>query len=120
MNSRADRRLLERVFRAGLAGVEPAQAVSRALLQPPVARLLRRARNVGVFAVGKAAAAMIRGVSGLQVTALVVLPRGYPPVEFFSAEILFASHPEPDSSSVQAALRALRFFSLFGPEDVIL
>src|SRR5207247_599305 len=83
------------------------RAVSRALGDPPVDRVLAGARRVGVFACGKAAAAMVRALPGkLRREALVVLPRGYPAKGLSSAEVLFASHPEPGASSVAAARRA--------------
>jgi hydroxypyruvate reductase len=69
--------------------------------------------------------------------ALVVLPRGYSrlalapqpavalelalaPEAALPPEVLFASHPEPDRTSVAAARRALQWFRQFGREDTIL
>lgn len=76
---------------------------------------------MGVFACGKAASAMVRGLPGrLRRGALAVLPRGYPATGLSTLEVLFSSHPEPDASSLRAARRALDFFAGFGPEDVIL
>jgi hydroxypyruvate reductase len=64
---------------------------------------------------------MVRGVPArFRRNSLVVLPRGYPAGGLSSLEVLFSSHPEPDSSSVRAARRALEYFAGFGPEDVIL
>jgi hydroxypyruvate reductase len=51
---------------------------------------------------------------------MVVLPRGYSGGGLSSVEVLFSSHPEPDSSSVRAARRALDYFESFGSRDVIL
>jgi hydroxypyruvate reductase len=121
MNEKGGRRILLRLFRRSLGGVDPRKAVSRALSWPRVSRLLGDARRVGVFACGKAASAMVRGVPvRLRRGALVVLPRGYPAAGLSSLEVLFSSHPEPDASSLRAARRALDFFAGFGPEDVIL
>ncbi len=76
---------------------------------------------MGVFACGKAAAAMLQGVPRrFRRAALAVLPRGYPAEGLSSSAVLFAAHPEPDSSSVRAARRSADFFSLFGSQDVIL
>jgi hydroxypyruvate reductase len=50
----------------------------------------------------------------------VVLPRGHSAGDPGGAEVLFASHPEPDGSSTKAARRALSFFSRFEKEDAIL
>ncbi len=51
---------------------------------------------------------------------LVIVPRGYPPPRRKESEILFASHPFPDRSSLAAARRALSFFAGFEEGDVIL
>lgn len=118
-----DRALLAGLYRAALAAVDPARAVKRTLAAPELAGRLRKAREMGVFAVGKAAGRMFAGVpAALFDRALVILPRGYggrhPAGD--RAEVRLAAHPEPDSSSVAAARRAIAFFSGFGPEDVIL
>src|SRR5260370_12842448 len=99
MNGTGGRRTLRRLFRKSLEGVAPRKAVARALARPRLAGLLGRARRVGVFACGKAASAMLLGVPArIRRNALVVLPRGYPAGGLSSVEVLFASHPEPDSS----------------------
>lgn len=118
--SRTGRRLLLSLYRAALAGADPERAVAHALQDAHVARLLRGARRIGVLAAGKAATAMVRGLSALRAPALVVLPRGYPSLRLPAAEVIFASHPEPDRGSLRAARRAVRFFSLFGRGDVVL
>jgi len=122
-----DRALLEKLYRAALSGADPRRAVARALRDPDVARRVEKARRVGVFAVGKAAAAMAGAVPRrLFDEALVVLPRQEgaravrPPRAAGNVEVLEASHPEPDASSVAAARRAVRFFEAFGPGDLIL
>src|SRR5438876_3062773 len=121
MNSTGGRRTLRRLFTKCLEGVDPRKAVARVLSRPRLAGLLGRAPRVGVFACGKAAGAMVLGVPArFRRNALVVLPRGYPAAGLSSLEVLFSSHPEPDSSSVRAARRALDYFAGFGPQDVIL
>jgi hydroxypyruvate reductase len=75
---------------------------------------------VGVFAVGKAAAGMLAGTDDRFGPGLVVLPHGYRAPAERGAEVLFASHPDPDSSSTAAARRAIRFFEGFGADDAIL
>ncbi|MGH9316394.1 MAG: glycerate kinase type-2 family protein [Thermoanaerobaculia bacterium] len=110
-----------RLYRAALEGSDPERAVARALRKPRVAKVLREARRVGLFAVGKAAAGMACGVpERWRRETLVVLPASYPAPELPSAQILFASHPEPGRSSLHAAKSALRFFSGFDREDVLL
>ncbi len=118
---KSSRQLLARLYRAALAGADPEEAVRRALRAPQVARALAEARSVGVFAAGKAAARMARGARGVEPgRSLVVLPRGHSAAGISKRHVLFAAHPEPDSTSVQAARKALRFFESFGEGDVIL
>jgi glycerate 2-kinase len=121
MNVDGGRRILRLLFREALRGADPKRAVSEALSRPSVARALAKARQVGVFACGKAAVSMVRGVPlGWRKKALTVLPRGYPAGGVSSGELLFSSHPETDDTSVAAARRALDYFAAFGPRDVIL
>ncbi|HKD17070.1 MAG TPA: DUF4147 domain-containing protein [Thermoanaerobaculia bacterium] len=118
MSSRA---LLERLYRAALGGADPEAAVRRALVRPDVARALATARSVGVFAVGKAAGSMARAAQSVEaLRTLVVLPAGHSRRGLEGRDVVFASHPEPDRSSVRAARRAIAFFRSFGPRDVVL
>jgi glycerate 2-kinase len=112
--------LLRRLYRAALASVDPRRSVAQALSDPAVAKALRGARRVGIFAVGKAAAGMYEAAARPGRTGLVVLPRGYPPPSRADPTVLFSAHPEPDASSVAAARTAVRFFSGFGPKDLVL
>jgi len=112
--------LLRSLYRAALAAVEPEPAVAAALADPIVSNRLGSARRVGIFAVGKAAAGMFAAAWKPGREALVVLPRGYAAPRRPGVTVLLSSHPEPDSSSLRAARAALRFFSRFGREDVIL
>jgi glycerate 2-kinase len=111
---------LKRLYRAALERVDPGRCVRTALSEPAVARALRNARRVGVFAVGKAAAGMFDAAAKSSRRGLVVLPHGYPEPSREGCRVLFAAHPEPDASSVAAARAALRFFSDFDPADVVL
>src|SRR5262245_49626678 len=121
MNGQTARRALKALFREALAGVDPARRVGEALIRPSVAGALAKPRRIGVFACGKAAAGMVLGLPAtLRRGALVVLPEGYPAEGLPGCEILFSAHPEPDSSSLRAARRAVAFFEEFGPEDAIL
>jgi hydroxypyruvate reductase len=112
---------LERLYGAGLAGVDPKTAVERSLCAPAVRRAIQRSERIGVLAVGKAAARMLEGArkAGFE-SALAILPRGYPAPHVRGARLLFASHPEPDRSSIRAANEAFRLFAGFGASDVIL
>lgn len=121
MNGKRGRRLLKRLFRNALEGADPRRGVLEALSRPSIARLLATARRVGVFACGKAAAPMVQAIpERFRQRALVVLPHGYAAEGLSSADVLFSSHPEPDSSSVAAARRALEYFEGFEGRDVIL
>ncbi len=124
MNETAARPILEDLYRAALAAVDPRRRVAEALEERRVARALDvspEGGEVGVFAVGKAAAAMLAGARLGFRRGLAVLPRGSsPPAPRRGLEVLFASHPEPDRSSVAAARRARELFASFGPRDVIL
>ena len=121
MRAMSSRALLSRLYRAALRGADPEAAVRRALDRPDVARALGSARSVGVFAVGKAGGSMARAAKfvGARRT-LVVLPAGHSRRGLDGCEVAFASHPEPDRSSVRAARRAIAFFRSFGPGDVVL
>jgi glycerate 2-kinase len=121
MNAGGGRHILRLLFREALRGADPKRAVLEALSRPSVARAVAKARRVGVFACGKGAVSMARGVPARwRKGALVVLPRGYPAGGASPATVLFSSHPEPDAASVAAARRALDYFAGFGREDVIL
>jgi glycerate 2-kinase len=119
MNEPGSRFLLG-LYRTALAAVDPRRCVAAALAEPKVARSLRNARLVGVFAAGKAAAGMFDAAAAAGRKGLVVLPRGHPPPSRPGATVLFSAHPEPDASSVAAARAAVRFFSGFGRGDVVL
>jgi hydroxypyruvate reductase len=112
--------LLRSLYSAALAAVEPGRAVAAALADRAVSKRLVSARRVGIFAVGKAAAGMFAAAWKPGREALVVLPRGYAAPRRPGITVLFSSHPEPDSSSIRAARAALRFFSQFGREELIL
>ncbi|MEP6471043.1 MAG: DUF4147 domain-containing protein [Acidobacteriota bacterium] len=112
--------LLRRLYRAALSSVDPRRCVAAALSEPAVAEALGRARRVGIFAVGKAAAGMFDAAAAPGRRGLVVLPRGHPAPTRRGAAVLFSAHPEPDASSVAAARAAVRFFSEFGRDDVVL
>ncbi len=97
--------------------------MARALAEASVRRALESGGRVGLFAAGKAAAAMARAALahlGSRAPALVVLPRGHSARGFPRRAVAFAAHPEPDASSLRAGRRAFRFFRSFGREDTIL
>jgi hydroxypyruvate reductase len=109
--------LLDRMFRAALDAVDGERLVAEFLSRRPP----RRARRRGLFACGKAAVAMASGAFGSTRVdaALVVAPRGTAVPEALESATRFASHPEPDASSVAAARAAIAFFRSFGEGDEI-
>lgn len=118
MAAQTDRSRLARLYRAALAGADPEAAVRRALREPAVRAVLAKARRVGVFASGKAAAAMLAGARDVEGRRLAVVPEGGVRPKG-KMETLASAHPEPDASSVRAARRAVAFFSEFGEGDAI-
>lgn len=112
----------ESILLAAIAAAEPAQPVQRALESAPE---LATAHAVRVIAIGKAAIAMagaaMRVSRRLAVGGVVVAPRGAAaPVESLDAlEILYAAHPAPDASSVNAALAIDTLLQESGADDVI-
>lgn len=104
------RKDLEDIFSAGLAAADPAEAVRRSLHVEDGSITAGgrsfRAENVYVVAAGKAAGAMARAAEellGEKVSGgLVVTKYGHDPGPE-SFETVFASHPEPDESGVEAA-----------------
>ncbi len=121
MGPLAGRRLLERLYRAALSGVDPEGAVLRALEGAPVRKALAGRRRVGILAVGKAAAGMARAAMRTipGAPALVILPPDHSRRGLAKARVVIASHPRPDRASVRAAREALRFFRDFGSKDAI-
>ena len=115
------RALLELLFEAACEAVEPGRRTREALSEPALARGIRRARRIGIFAAGKAAAGMARAAIAMlgKRDALVVLPRGHDASGLPRGSVAYAPHPEPDASSERAARRALRFFEGFDAGDVI-
>jgi hydroxypyruvate reductase len=119
--SRATRSLLLGLYRSALAAVDARRAVTKVLSRSEIARALAGSRRVGIFAAGKAATGMFQAAWRPGREGLVVLPRGFRgPRERDGVRILYGAHPEPDASSVRAARAAVRFFSRFGPDDLLL
>lgn len=112
------RELLARLYAAALDAVEPEMLVRRYFASERGA--LSGLGRIGIFAAGKAALAMARGVpAGISRERLIVVPRGAIDSRATRGEIRFSSHPEPDRSSVVAAREALDFFRSFGPDDLV-
>lgn len=113
------RLLLLGLYRSALAAVEPRSLVRDCFLSGKLGPL--SGRRVGVFAAGKAALAMARGVPrGVAEEALVVIPQNAPAEGPLPNRTLRAVHPFPDRSSLDAARAALDFFGRFAQGDMIL
>ncbi|MFN2386062.1 MAG: DUF4147 domain-containing protein [Thermoanaerobaculia bacterium] len=114
------RGVLDALYAAALAACDPEAAVAAAMSSRRVRSAVTRARRLGLFALGKAAAGMARGAAVREDESLVILPRGEPGNAGAGRRVLYAAHPEPDRTSVAAAREAVRFFRRFGLQDVIL
>ncbi len=116
-NDSGRRAHLERIYRAGLTHVDPARAVRRAL-EGHAARLSEADRIV-VLAFGKASISMAQAIcdriEGPPLDGVVV---SNVPGRVDDLEVLVASHPIPDRSSVLAAQRVVDLAHSVGPRDV--
>ena len=118
---------LQEILSTGLAAADPAEAVRRSLRvdgsEISVGGRTFEAESVSVVAAGKAAGAMARAaeeVFGDRISGgLVVTKDGHDPgPEGF--ETVFASHPEPDERSVEAARRVQEVAESLGEGDLLL
>jgi glycerate 2-kinase len=121
------RKDLQEIFSAGLAAADPAEAVRRSLrIEGSSITADGRsfeAENVFVVAAGKAAGAMARAaeelLGGALSGGLVVTKDGHDPGPK-TLETVFASHPEPDERSVEAARRVQELAESLGEGDLLL
>ena len=118
---------LHEIFGAGLAAADPQRAVRRELELEGETLLAGEKRfeprRVFVLAAGKAAGAMAQAAEellGEKVSGgLVVTKDGHDPgPEGFETD--FASHPEPDERSVEAARKVQELAESLGEEDLLL
>src|ERR671913_108263 len=118
---------LKEIFSAGLAAADPQRAVRRELELEDGAILAAEKRfeprRVYVLAAGKAAGEMAKAAEellGEKVSGgLVVTKDGHDPGPE-GLETVFASHPEPDERSVEAARRVQELAESLGEEDLLL
>ncbi len=119
----------KKIFRAGVAAVEPGRAVRKNLRrQGSDLHVGTRSVRVGhdgrirLVAIGKAAGAMLDAaaqVVGPSPSALAVAPRGFPRAGA-GLPTLFGEHPIPGSGSFRAGRALLRFVSAAETGDVVL
>jgi hydroxypyruvate reductase len=111
--------LIERLFRAGIAAVEPRSATSRALQEIDIPRTGR----LIVVAVGKAASAMARGavdVVGDRIASGVVLTKdGHLESQLEGFDAFEARHPLPDERGIDATRHILDLVSNLAPHDTV-
>ncbi|MFG6448682.1 glycerate kinase [Roseateles sp. BYS180W] len=110
------RAFLTTLFEAAVAEAQPGLRIPSCLPQPPRGRVL-------VVGAGKAAAQMARALeacwTGPSLRGLVVVPHGHE-VAAGAIEVLHASHPVPDDSSVKAALRMKALVSGLTADDLVI
>lgn len=108
--------LLRTVFAAAVARADPRQVLASYLPEKPKGRCI-------VIGAGKASAAMAQAVErawpDVAITGAVVVPYGHGAVTD-RVEVLEASHPVPDTNSVEAALRMVSLANEAGPDDLVL
>ncbi|MGP8075407.1 MAG: glycerate kinase [Thermoplasmata archaeon] len=119
----------EKIFRAGIAAVDPAWAVQNNLRRRgSTLRLgsrslsLDRGGTIRLVSVGKAAGAMLDAATralGESSPALAVTPRGYPGSRE-ARSTLFGEHPVPGVGSFRAGQALLKFVRQDEPEDLVL
>jgi glycerate 2-kinase len=113
----ADKALLRGLWKSALEAVAPEVLVARWI----AGRAAPPGRRTGLFVCGKAAVAMAKGARGFaRDETLVIAPPGAELPRGLVGDLRFASHPEPDRSSVAAARAAVSFFRGFGAGDSIL
>lgn len=110
-----ERRLLETMFRAGVAACHPRHVLPLHLPEPPPSRTF-------LLALGKGAAAAAEAVEQVwegPLTGLAVAPHGTT-ARLRHIDLLTAGHPVPDEASVAAAQRLLALAEEAGPDDLVL
>lgn len=112
------------VLSAGLEAAMPARFMGRAVRGGRLVlgrRSLRLGRAVRLAAFGKAAMSMAEAFCARARVSegVVVVPRGSPVPRRARLEVIRASHPSPDGSSVRAAERVREFAAACGPSDTL-
>ncbi len=110
-----DREILRKLFAVAVDAANPVTAVAQNLPLPPKGRTV-------VIAAGKAAIPMAAAVEANwqhPLEGLVIAPHGYAHA-LRRLEVVHASHPVPDQSSLAAADKALALASTLGPDDLLI
>ncbi len=107
----------------GLSAVDPASRVAAALAGGSNPGRSARFAAAAAVALGKAAAAMVRGVGDALPPAaprLLIRPHGSPALGDPAWEELTGGHPLADAASLAAGERLLAFLAALGPQDRLL
>lgn len=110
-----DRMILRGLYEAAVAAANPVAAVSRNLPPRPEGRTV-------VIAAGKAAVPMAKAVEAQwdgPLEGLVIAPHGYAH-DLKRLDLVHASHPVPDQSSLRAAERALALAATLKKGDLLI
>ncbi|MGI6245071.1 MAG: glycerate kinase type-2 family protein [Pseudochelatococcus sp.] len=115
-NDERARRVLRRLFDAGVASADPLRVLARHLPEPPRGRCV-------VVGAGKAAAVMAQAVEAawtdVPLSGVVVTRYGHA-VPTRRVAVIEAAHPVPDDNSEIAARRVLDAVRGLGPDDLVL
>lgn len=119
------REALAQIARAALAAVDARNAVAAALEREGLRREIAGASELRVLAIGKAAAAMARGVLDtdwpVPVRGLVITKDGHAAgYDLAGFEVVESAHPVPDARSERAGSRALEWASQAAPDAFLL
>ena len=105
------------IFEAGVRAADPKRAVEDALrahpLQHPKGRLV-------VLAVGKAASAMVEGLSGLAPDQVLIVTNPENARDVAGAQVFASAHPVPDDVGLQAGEAVIELAEGLGAEDLLL
>ena len=107
--------MLRKLFAAAVEAANPVVAVARNLPDRPMGRTV-------VIGAGKAAVPMAKAVEDNWIGPLegfVVAPHGYAH-ELKRIDLVHASHPVPDETSLAAAEKALALAATLGPDDLLI
>lgn len=113
-----DRQLMRGAFDAAIEACNPEEAVAMAMADPAIASVVDGADRVVVVAIGKAAAAMARGVARVVpgVSGIAVSDHA----EDCPIELIIGDHPVPGDASLAGGERVLRTVREAGQGDAVL
>ena len=106
-----------RILQAAFDAADPARAVREHLRAHP----LPEARRIFVFGLGKAACAMVNGLTELlNIADTLIVTKHAARVDFEPVTVMEGNHPVPGEASLAAGRAALEFVSRLTPDDLLL